>query len=113
MKRHYWTRMGLLGALALPASLLLVRSQPLWAQNTPKANLFLALATGAQETPAVDTPAVAFARFTLTPDNKLNYEIHVTGLTGDVAAMHLHRARAGQGGPIVYPLTTPFTNNVS
>jgi CHRD domain len=113
MKRQYWTRVGLLGALALSASLLLVRSQPLWAQDPTPANVFLALATGAQETPSVDTPAVAFARFNLTPDNKLNYEIHVTGLTGDFAAMHLNRARAGQPGPVVYPLTTPFTNNVS
>jgi CHRD domain len=113
MKRCYWTRLGLLGALALSASLLLVRSQPLWAQDPPQATVFLALAMGAQQTPSVDTPAVAFARFTLTPDNKLNYEIHVTGLTGDFAAMHLCRARAGQVGPVVYPLTAPFTNNVS
>jgi CHRD domain len=61
----------------------------------------------------VDTPAVALARFTLTADHKLNYEIHVTGLSADFTAMHLHRARVGQAGPIVYPLTTPFTNNVS
>jgi CHRD domain len=111
--RHRLTRTGLLGALALAGSLLLVRSQALWAQNTGQPSFFLALATGAQETPPVDTPAVALARFTLTPDNKLAYEIHMTGLTADFTAMHLHRGRTGQAGPIVYPLTVPFTNNVS
>jgi hypothetical protein len=113
MYRHGWMRLGLLGALALAASLLLLRPHLLWAQNPAQPLVYLALATGFQETPPVDTPAVSLARFTLTPDHKLNYEIHVTGLSADFTAMHLHRARAGQPGPIVYPLTTPFTNNVS
>jgi hypothetical protein len=113
MNRQDWTRKGMLGALALAATLLLVRPHSLRAQSTGQSTLFLALATGSQEVPPVDTPAVALARLTLTPDHKLNYEIHVTGLTADFTAMHLHRARAGQPGPIVYPLTTPFTNNVS
>jgi CHRD domain len=113
MNRRNWMRKGMLGALALAAIVLLVRPHPLDAQGTGQSTLFLALATGSQEVPPVDTPAVALARLTLTPDHKLNYEIHMTGLTADFTAMHLHRARAGQAGPIAYPLTTPFTNNVS
>jgi hypothetical protein len=47
-------------------------------------------------------------------DQKLNYEIYVSGLKGKFAAMHLHRGRPGQAGPVIYPLTVPFdSNNVS
>jgi CHRD domain len=112
VKRQAWLRLTLLPALALTAGLALVRPHTLWAQGTPK--LFLALATGSQETPPVDTPGVALALFTLTADHKLNYEIHVTGLKGKFAAMHLHRGKAGVAGPVIYPITTPFdTNNVT
>jgi CHRD domain len=109
VKRHAWLRLTLLPALALTAGLALVRPHTLWAQGAPK--LFLALSTGSQETPAVDTPAVAFSLFSLTADHKLNYEIHVTGLKGKFAAMHLHRGKFGVAGPVIYPITTPFDSN--
>lgn len=115
MKRQAWLRLTLLPALALTAGLALVWPHTLWAQGNQPPRLFLALATGSQETPAaVDTPAVALALFTLTADHKLNFEIHLSGLKGKFAAMHLHRGRPGQSGPVIYPLTTPFDNsNVS
>jgi hypothetical protein len=113
MNRSIWLRKGVLGAVVVAAGVLLVRPHTLRAQGTGQSTFFLALATGSQEVPPVESPAVALARFTLTADHKLNYEIHVNGLMGDFTAMHLHRGRPGQAGPIVYPLTSPFANNVS
>jgi hypothetical protein len=98
----------MLAAVALAVGLLVAGPDLLWAQEGKSApQVFLALATGAQETPSVDTPAVGFARFSLTAEGKLNYEVTVTGLKGAPTAMHLHRARAGQPGDVVYPLATP------
>lgn len=103
------TRAGLLAALALAGGLLAAGPNALWAQTgKSEPQVFLALATGAQETPSVDTPAVGFARFTLTADGKLNYEVVVSGLLrGTPTAMHLHRGKAGVAGDVIYPLTTP------
>jgi hypothetical protein len=83
-----------------------LRPQTVVAQTTAKQ--YLALATGSQETPSVDTPAVAFARFTLGADNKMAYEIHISpNLKAPLTAMHLHRGRPGVAGPVVYPITNP------
>lgn len=113
MKRNGWMRVVLAAALVLAAGLVVSRSAALWAQTakgqTPKE--YLALATGAQEVPAVDTPAVAVARFTLTPEGKLNYRMIIVGLKGKFTAMHLHRARAGQSGEVVYPLAGPAADS--
>jgi hypothetical protein len=92
----------------------LLASGAAWAQNggtgAQTERAFIAVLTGAQEAPAKDTAAVGVARFVLTQDSKLNFEVFVTGLTTNVTGMHLHRARAGQNGDVVYPLTVPFVN---
>jgi CHRD domain len=112
VKRQAWLRLTFLSALALAAGLALVRPHTLWAQGDQMQ--FVALATGSQEAPApVDTPAVALALFTLSADQKMTYEVHVSGLKGQFTAMHLHRGRPGQAGPVVYPLTEPFADNLS
>jgi hypothetical protein len=100
---------ALLAALGLAAGLTLAQPQRLWAQDTSNApKVFLALANGSQEAPSVDTPAVAFGRFILFPDrNLLFYEVRISGLKQAFTGMHLHRGRAGQGGPVVYPLAAP------
>jgi hypothetical protein len=98
--------------VALAIALAAAPARVLFAQGEqPK--VFLALATGFQETPAVDTGASAFGRFVLSADKmKLSYRVHVFGLKGNFTAMHLHRGRAGEAGPVVYPLSAP-TNGVA
>jgi hypothetical protein len=108
VKSVHGTRAALAAAAALAVGLLAVGPGALWAQEGKSApQVFLALATGAQEVPSVDTPAVALATFSLTAEGKLNYEVTVSGLKGAPTAMHLHRGKAGVAGDIVYPLTTP------
>jgi hypothetical protein len=115
VKRQAWLRLTMLTALALAAGLALLRPHALWAQaDQPQAKVFLALSSGSQENPPVDTPAVAFARFVVSADRtQMFYEISMAGLKGTFAAMHLHRGRAGQNGPVVYPITTPPVNGVA
>jgi hypothetical protein len=107
------TKISLILSLALAAGLALTGAQRLWAQDGGKApRVFLALASGSQETPSVDTPAVAFGRFIPFPDLKLLfYEVRISGLKGDFTGMHLHRGRAGQAGPVVYPLAAPVNGS--
>jgi len=103
-----WTRAARVAVLAVAGALLVAGPTALWAQEGKSASQsFLALATGAQETPSVDTPAVAFAQFTLTSDGKLSYSVAISGLKGKPTAMHLHRGKAGQAGDVIYPLATP------
>ena len=65
---------------------------------------------GGQETPAVTTPAVGTAGFSLNAaKTELTYDITVTGLSGAMTAAHIHNAAIGSnGGPV---LTLTFTNN--
>jgi len=102
-------KIGLILSLTLAAGLSLTGAERLRAQTGGKPpRVFLALASGSQETPSVDTPAVAFGRFILFPDrNLLFYEVRISGLKGAFTGMHLHRGRAGQAGPVVYPLAAP------
>jgi hypothetical protein len=104
----HWTRAAWVAALALAGGLVIAGPGSLWAQNGKSASqAFLALATGAQETPSVDTPAVGLGRFSLASDGQMSYTVVVTGLKGKPTAMHLHRGKAGVAGDVVYPLTTP------
>ena len=44
----------------------------------------------------------------LTADRKqLLYEVHVSGLSGDPTAMHLHMAPRGTPGSVIIPLAIP------
>lgn len=101
--------LALFAALGVAAGLALAQPDRLWAQDKVDApRIFLALANGAQEVPSVDTPAVAFGRFIVFPTrNLLFYEVRISGLKAAFTGMHLHRGRAGQNGPVVYPLSAP------
>jgi hypothetical protein len=105
---------ALVAGVALASGLALLRPQTLWAQGgTAQGREFLALCTGSQEVPSVDTPATAFARFVLSADKtQLSYDIQVSGLKGKFTQMHLHRAPFGQPGDIVYPLAAPDAANL-
>ncbi len=65
---------------------------------------FTAVLTGDEEVPPVDTDASGLARFTLTNDNKLTYELAVRNITG-ITAAHIHPGAPGVNGP---PLHTLF-----
>jgi CHRD domain len=105
---------ALVAGVALASGLALLRPQTLWAQGgTAQGREFLALCTGSQEVPSVDTPAVAFGRFTLSADKtQLSYDIQASGLKGTFTQMHLHRAPFGQPGDIVYPLAAPNVSSL-
>jgi hypothetical protein len=97
-----------LAALGLAVGLALFASERVSAQTGQAPRFFLALASGSQETPSVDTPATAFGRFIHFPDrNLLFYEIRMSPMKGAFTAMHLHRGVAGQAGGVVYPLAAP------
>lgn len=103
-----WIGSALLLGVALTAGLALVQPSTLWAQGTTQAREYLVLAYGGQETPSVDSAGVAFGRLTLSADRKtLAYDIQISGLKGKFTAMHLHRGRVGQTGPVVYTLAAP------
>lgn len=64
---------------------------------------FAASLSGAQEPPAVSTPATGTGSFTLSPDrSQLKYDITYRGLSGTLSAGgHFHSAATGVNGPIV------------
>jgi hypothetical protein len=111
MKRNGWTRAAWLAALA--GALLVSGSHNLCAQKVQTGKAYMAVLTGAQEVPSVDTPAVGVATFSLGSDGKLLYEVTATGLKGKPTAMHLHRGKAGVAGEVIYPLTTPSVDAVT
>ena len=63
--------------------------------------------TGAQEVPAVPTPATGTGVFTLT-DAGLAYDITVEGLSGPITLAHFHNAAAGINGAVVRTITADF-----
>lgn len=68
--------------------------------------------TGAQEVPAVNTPASGTATLllnTTTGDFQLNYSF--SGLLGTVTVAHFHRAAAGSNGSVVYWLAAQGAPN--
>ncbi len=67
---------------------------------------------GANEAPGPGHPtATGTARFRLNPgQEEVCFDLEVSGLTGlTVSGAHIHRAPAGEPGPIVVPLTAPTT----
>jgi hypothetical protein len=110
MTRRFWVKSSVAAALATA----LVLPGALRAADVPKPIRFLALATGPEETPPVNTPATATGTFILTTDRKkLIYDVKVSGLSGDPTAMHLHLAPRGTPGAVVVPLDTPAGGEAS
>jgi len=93
---------GVAAAVMAPRTLRAATTPP------PKAAVLYALPNGSEETPANNSPATAFGRLVLTADRKqLLYEVHVSGLSGDPTAMHLHMAPRGKPGSVIIPLAIP------
>jgi Cu/Zn superoxide dismutase len=68
----------------------------------------VAVASGADETPANTSTATAIGHFSVSADHtKLVYDVKVSGLSSDAVAMHLHMAPRGKAGPIMIGLDTP------
>ena len=79
--------------------------------STPPAVSREWVATGAGHVPPVDTDVTARVRFTWTPANReLRYSTRLYGVRDDdVLFMHLHRAEAGDVGPVAVTLSKTGT----
>lgn len=98
------TRLVPLAAIALLLGTVGAHAAP------PEQRNFGAHATGAEEVPAVDTPAQGQVKLQLSADgSELRYRLNVANID-DVRMAHLHIAPAGQNGPIavwLYPEGPP------
>lgn len=66
---------------------------------------FDVMATGLQEVPAVETPAMASAYFRINEQlNELEYQVQTTQLSGEIVAAHLHMGAPGVNGDVVLDL---------
>ena len=110
MTRCFWMRTTVAAVLIAGVAAAVMAPRTLRAATTPppKAAVLYALPNGSEETPANNSPATAFGRLVLTADRKqLLYEVHVSGLSGDPTAMHLHMAPRGTPGSVIIPLAIP------
>jgi hypothetical protein len=68
---------------------------------------------GAQESPAVNTPAYGLGSFVLCKDSsKLKINVVVQGLTSAITAAHLHVGAPGVSGPAVVDLSEAVNDSV-
>ncbi len=68
--------------------------------------LFTAFANGAQEVPAITTPATAIGSFMVSRvTGKITYKIVANGLSGPITGSHLHFGAVGRSGVVALPLT--------
>jgi hypothetical protein len=68
--------------------------------------LYTAVATGANETPAVSTPATGIGSFIISKTlYKVDYKFVANGLTGPITMAHLHYGAVGKNGAVAFPLT--------
>ena len=63
---------------------------------------------GANEVPAVTTPATGTATVTIKDDRSVVVLVTVTGMTA--TASHIHEAAAGSNGPVIVPFTKTGDN---
>ena len=73
--------------------------------------------SGAQETPAVVTTAAGQGTVVISADGStITYLVTYSGLSGSVAAAHIHTGAAGIAGGVILPLTTgpsPMTGTLT
>ena len=73
--------------------------------------------TGAQETPAVVTTAAGQGTVVISADGStITYLVTYSGLSGSVAAAHIHTGAAGIAGGVILPLTagpSPMTGTLT
>ena len=73
--------------------------------------MYAAVATGANEVPAVVTPATGVGSFVISNTfYKLNYKFVANGLSGPITAAHFHYGAPNRSGAVAFPLT--FSGNV-
>ena len=109
MKR-FWMRATVVVAVAVGLAAVMNSPRALRAAETGDQDpqVFMALANGSEEVPAVATPGTAVGRLVLSADKlQLIYEVRASGLTSEIRAMHLHTGVRGQAGNVVVPLATP------
>ncbi|MDO8649123.1 MAG: CHRD domain-containing protein [Candidatus Peregrinibacteria bacterium] len=70
----------------------------------PAQGIFLAVLTGSEQVPQVETGAKGTGVFVLDGSD-LQYAITVSGLTGPIIAAHFHQAIPGESGPAVEAIT--------
>lgn len=72
--------------------------------------------SGAAEVPAVATSANGSATFVLSPDGTtIRYLVQYSGLSGPLAAAHIHLGAAGANGGVMFPLAagpSPFAGTL-
>jgi len=69
------------------------------------AEQFAATLSGDQENPPVTTSASGSAKVTISDDEaSITYEVTYSGLSGDLAASHIHLGAVGENGGIMLPL---------
>ena len=94
--------------IAIAASLLFASSLLTVGSAMARGNDAGATLSGAQEVPAVDTPASAKARVKFDKGyTQVEVEIKIEGLVGSFTRAHFHCARPAQNGPIVLGLISP------
>jgi hypothetical protein len=87
-----------IGLLSATASTALAANPPTPAFGGPL--------SGAQEVPAVATGATGEATVVISADNStVWYVVSYTGLSGSLAAAHIHTGAAGVAGGVILPLT--------
>lgn len=73
---------------------------------------FFANLTGAQEVPAVNTPALGTAWAILSADRtRLTYQITFARLQGNYTVSHIHQGAAGANGGVIHGFTVSTTAN--
>ena len=74
---------------------------------------YSATLTGAQEVPAVSTPATGLGSFILSQSQDvLKFRVVIAGLSSALTNAHFHTGAAGVVGPVVVPLLTLVSGNV-
>jgi hypothetical protein len=97
MRARTLTSLLVIGLLAITAPVALAADPPTAAFGGPL--------DGAQEVPAVPTAATGEATVVISPDDSMIwYVVEYSGLSGDLAAAHIHTGAAGATGGVILPL---------
>ena len=97
MRARTLTSLLVIGLLAMTAPVALAADPPTAAFGGPL--------SGAQEVPPVATAATGEATVVISPDNTtIWYIVEYSGLSGALAAAHIHTGAAGVNGGVILPL---------
>jgi hypothetical protein len=79
--------------------------------------MFSASLSGDQEVPPVTTSATGTASVTISDDEStISYSVTYSGLSGDLAAAHIHLGAKGTNGGVLFPLAhgpSPFDGTLT